>query len=606
MMKNVVQKIQKIPFLFMLVLVFFTCISASAQIQIKGTVVSANDSEPMIGVAILEEGTSNGRITDLNGNYSIQVSNSNATLTASFIGYKTQTVKVNGRNVINFRLEEDTQVLDEVVVVGYGVQRKSDLTGAVASVNSKDLKGLATTDAAAALQGKAAGIQILNSSGAPGSGAEIRVRGYSSNSGNIGPLLIVDGLKVSSIQYLDPGLIESMEVLKDAASAAIYGSEAGNGVVLITTKNGGGKGTGKITYNVRYTMNQLGHVPQLLNAEEFKDWMGMQGYNVEAAMSDAIRDYNWDQNTDTNWFDEFMGTSWSKQHSLSFQGSNDKGQYFANLTYVNQDGIVKGKNDYYERLTAQINADYKIKPWLQGGTNTSIEKWRRGSVSEYGYGSAFEMLLVMDPLTPTHWTDRSQYLAATGSVYDAVQNGTSDTNYRFYGDDRGMYATSYFNTELAGGTPFAQRDKNANNKNGGINVHSTFFANLTPFKGFTFTSRFGTRITQGNTYSYAEPYYITGRVSDTKYSISQTTSNGLYYQWENFANYMTSIGKHSISAMAGMSYIQSESNGTTAGASGEELLSSYEENFRYLDCVLVPVHSVEHRVSPQAFHTSAF
>lgn len=570
MMKNVVQKIQKIPFLFMLVLVFFTCISASAQIQIKGTVVSANDSEPMIGVAILEEGTSNGRITDLNGNYSIQVSNSNATLTASFIGYKTQTVKVNGRSVINFRLEEDTQVLDEVVVVGYGVQRKSDLTGAVASVNSKDLKGLATTDAAAALQGKAAGIQILNSSGAPGSGAEIRVRGYSSNSGNIGPLLIVDGLKVSSIQYLDPGLIESMEVLKDAASAAIYGSEAGNGVVLITTKNGGGKGTGKITYNVRYTMNQLGHVPQLLNAEEFKDWMGMQGYNVEAAMSDAIRDYNWDQNTDTNWFDEFMGTSWSKQHSLSFQGSNDKGQYFANLTYVNQDGIVKGKNDYYERLTAQINADYKIKPWLQVGTNTSIEKWRRGSVSEYGYGSAFEMLLVMDPLTPTHWTDRSQYLAATGSVYDAVQNGTSDTNYRFYGDDRGMYATSYFNTELAGGTPFAQRDKNANNKNGGINVHSTFFANLTPFKGFTFTSRFGTRITQGNTYSYAEPYYITGRVSDTKYSISQTTSNGLYYQWENFANYMTSIGKHSISAMAGMSYIQSESNGTTAGASGEE------------------------------------
>ena len=550
MMKNVVQKIQKIPFLFMLVLVFFTCISASAQIQIKGTVVSANDSEPMIGVAILEEGTSNGRITDLNGNYSIQVSNSNATLTASFIGYKTQTVKVNGRSVINFRLEEDTQVLDEVVVVGYGVQRKSDLTGAVASVNSKDLKGLATTDAAAALQGKAAGIQILNSSGAPGSGAEIRVRGYSSNSGNIGPLLIVDGLKVSSIQYLDPGLIESMEVLKDAASAAIYGSEAGNGVVLITTKNGGGKGTGKITYNVRYTMNQLGHVPQLLNAEEFKDWMGMQGYNVEAAMSDAIRDYNWDQNTDTNWFDEFMGTSWSKQHSLSFQGSNDKGQYFANLTYVNQDGIVKGKNDYYERLTAQINADYKIKPWLQVGTNTSIEKWRRGSVSEYGYGSAFEMLLVMDPLTPTHWTDRSQYLAATGSVYDAVQNGTSDTNYRFYGDDRGMYATSYFNTELAGGTPFAQRDKNANNKNGGINVHSTFFANLTPFKGFTFTSRFGTRITQGNTYSYAEPYYITGRVSDTKYSISQTTSNGLYYQWENFANYMTSIGKHSISAMA--------------------------------------------------------
>ena len=559
---------------------------ASKPVIIKGKITDAMD-EPLVGVTIRVKNGNEGATTDMDGNYSIQLKDKNSVLQFSYIGYKQKEVRTKDKAVINVLMEEDSQMLNEVVAIGYGVMRKKDLTGAVASVNSKDLKGLATTDAAAALQGKAAGIQILNSSGAPGSGAEIRVRGYSSNSGNIGPLLIVDGLKVSSIQYLDPGLIESMEVLKDAASAAIYGSEAGNGVVLITTKNGGGKGTGKITYNVRYTMNQLGHVPQLLNAEEFKDWMGMQGYNVEAAMSDAIRDYNWDQNTDTNWFDEFMGTSWSKQHSLSFQGSNDKGQYFANLTYVNQDGIVKGKNDYYERLTAQINADYKIKPWLQVGTNTSIEKWRRGSVSEYGYGSAFEMLLVMDPLTPTHWTDRSQYLAATGSVYDAVQNGTSDTNYRFYGDDRGMYATSYFNTELAGGTPFAQRDKNANNKNGGINVHSTFFANLTPFKGFTFTSRFGTRITQGNTYSYAEPYYITGRVSDTKYSISQTTSNGLYYQWENFANYMTSIGKHSISAMAGMSYIQSESNGTTAGASGEELLSSYEENFRYLDCVLV-------------------
>ena len=185
-------------------------------------------------------------------------------------------------------------------VVGYGVQKKSDLTGAVASVGTKELKGLVTTDAAAALQGKAAGIQILNSSGAPGTGAEIRVRGYSSNSGNIGPLLIVDGLKVSSIQYLDPSLIESMEVLKDAASAAIYGSEAGNGVVLITTKNGS-KSSGKISYNARFTMNQLGHVPQLLNAEQFKDWSRMQGLDIDAAMADAIRDYNWDPNTDTDW-----------------------------------------------------------------------------------------------------------------------------------------------------------------------------------------------------------------------------------------------------------------------------------------------------------------
>lgn len=189
--------LMKTRILFLLVFVAFCCSSAMAQIQqIKGTVVSDNDSEPMIGVAILENGTTNGCITDLNGNYSIQVQNSNATLTVSFVGYKTQTIKVNGRNQINIRMQEDLKVLDEVVVVGYGVQRKSDLTGAVASVNSDDIKNLATVDAGAALQGKAAGVQILNTSGAPGEGAKIRIRGYSSNSDQLGPLLIVDGLKV--------------------------------------------------------------------------------------------------------------------------------------------------------------------------------------------------------------------------------------------------------------------------------------------------------------------------------------------------------------------------------------------------------------------------
>ena len=230
----------------LLAFVVMCCSSAFAQIQVKGN-VSDKNSEPMIGVAIQEKGNNqNGTITDLDGNFSLSV-NSNATLVVSYIGYKTQEIALNGRTNLAVVMEEDAQVLDEVVVVGYGVQRKSDLTGSVASVKSDDLKNRSTTDAAAALQGKAAGIQVLNRSGKPGQGADIRVRGYSSNSSNIGPLLIVDGLQVSSIQYLDPSMIESMEVLKDAASAAIYGAEAGNGVVLITTKSGT-KGKGTITY----------------------------------------------------------------------------------------------------------------------------------------------------------------------------------------------------------------------------------------------------------------------------------------------------------------------------------------------------------------------
>lgn len=233
-----------------LVLLFLFCLlpmGALAQNIIKGT-VSDQTGEPVIGATVKVSGSQKGVITDIDGNFNIQAA-SDAKLVISFIGYETQTVNVSGRNQLNITLREDSKLIDEVVVVGYGVQKKSDLTGAVASVKSDDIKNLSTTDAGAALQGKAAGVQIINSGG-PGEAADIRIRGYSSNSGNIGPLLIVDGLKVDNIQYLDPSMIESMEVLKDAASAAIYGAQAGNGVVLITTKSGAnGGGKSQITYS---------------------------------------------------------------------------------------------------------------------------------------------------------------------------------------------------------------------------------------------------------------------------------------------------------------------------------------------------------------------
>ena len=320
--------LMKTRILFLLVFVAFCCSSAMAQIQqIKGTVVSDNDSEPMIGVAILENGTTNGCITDLNGNYSIQVQNSNATLTVSFVGYKTQTIKVNGRNQINIRMQEDLKVLDEVVVVGYGVQRKSDLTGAVASVNSDDIKNLATVDAGAALQGKAAGVQILNTSGAPGEGAKIRIRGYSSNSDQLGPLLIVDGLKVDNIQYLDPSMIESMEVLKDAASAAIYGAQAGNGVVLITTKTGSSaNGRPKITYSFKAINQRLGKTPELFGAKDWIKYKEMSGYDMKTMCEANGVDYNNPQETD--WIKEVFDTSWATQHSVTFQDGNDKAIFY--------------------------------------------------------------------------------------------------------------------------------------------------------------------------------------------------------------------------------------------------------------------------------------
>jgi TonB-dependent SusC/RagA subfamily outer membrane receptor len=375
-----------------------------------------------------------------------------------------------------------------------------------------------------------------------------------------------------------------MEVLKDAASAAIYGAEAGNGVVLITTKSGK-NGKGSITYDAKFINQSLGRVPKLLNASQFKDWMSMQlGEDaVEKAMSDAEGKYGWDPKTNTNWLDEYFENTWTQQHTLTFQGGNDRGSYFASISHINQDGIVKGNKDVYERLSAQINADYKVKDWLQIGTNTSIEKWRSRGVSENGYGSSFEMLLLIDPLTPLYWTDNSQILDK--STYEAVQNGTSATNYALFGDENGYYATSYFNTRLAGANPFSQRDR-AEAKSDGINVNGTAFANLTPIKQVTFTSRLGYRISYDNTSDWKYPYFLNNQTKDENYQIDGRSNNALWYQWENFINYnQTFAEKHNVSAMVGMSFRQSNGNFVSANASGPDILKAYYDNFIYLNSV---------------------
>ena len=554
------------------------CSTAFAQRVVKGQVISDNENEPLIGVAVVEKGTSNGVITDIDGNFSINVKN-NTTLVFSYVGYETQQVQPNGQTNLVIRLKEDNKVLDDVVVIGYGVQKKSDLTGAVASVKAEDLKSRSTTDAAAALQGKAPGVQVLNSSGKPGQGASIRVRGYSSNSSNIGPLLIVDGLKVDNIQYLDPSMIESMEVLKDAASAAIYGAEAGNGVILITTKSGK-KGKGTVTYEGKFTNQMLGRVPQLLNGAQFKDWMTMQLGNevVTGAMNDAQSSYGWNPNTDTDWLGAYFEDTWATQHTISFQGANDRGAYFMSVSHVDQDGIVKGNKDKYERLTAQINADYKVKDWLQVGTNTSIEKWSSRGVSENGYGSSFEMLLLIDPLTPLYWTKPEQMLGDYRAHYEAGDQ------YFLFGDENGHYATSYFNQRLSGGNPFSQRDRAAS-KNDGVTVRGTAFMNVTPIKQVTFTSRLGYRLGFSNSSDWQYPYYLNSMTKGDNYSISGSSNNNTWYQWENFINYNQDFGKHNVTAMAGMAFRQSNSNGVNASASGPDIMKDYAPNFLYLNYV---------------------
>lgn len=549
------------------------CITTFAQVQVRGN-VSDKQGESIPGVTVLQKGTQHGVITDIDGNYNISVPGSESVLVFSFVGMDKQEIIVGNRSTINVVLSETYTDLDEVVVIGYGVQRKSDVSGAISSVNAESLQNIVTSDAAAALQGKASGVQILTNSGAPGQGATIRVRGYSSNSDKIGPLLVVDGLQVDNIQYLDPSMIESVEILKDAASAAIYGAAAGNGVVLITTKSGASsRGLSSITYDMSYANQSLAKRPEIFRAADFIEYKKMSGLPIETQLNTN----NYD-GIDTDWFDAVFAPSWSQKHTITFQGGNDQGNYFTSINYINNDGIVKGDKDVYKRVSAQINADYNIKSWLQVGTNNSIEKWSTKSVPHMSqYGSVMNSVLTLDPLTPVYYTSPSEFAPTMKQAYDDGKTILKDPDNGLY------YATSKYMTDDSG-NPLLQRDR-VDSENKGVNLRGVVYGNLKPIKGLVITSRLGYRVSQSNSHSFNTPYYATPQAKSDDYNISASANTSLYYQFENFANYNLTIDRHNFTAMAGMSYIENSWDNVSASAQGPDILTGYESNFRYIDYV---------------------
>ena len=565
------------PLVFLFLLCLFP-LGALAQGTITGT-VNDEAGEPIIGASIKVMGTKTGAITDFNGNFSVQA-DANSTLQISYIGYITATVKANGRNNITVVLKEDAQTLNDVVVIGYGVQKKSDLTGAVASVKGDEIKNLTTTDAAAAMQGKVSGVQIINTSGDPAAGASIRVRGYSSNSGSLGPLIIVDGLKVDGIQYLDPTIIESMEVLKDAASAAIYGAQAGNGVVIITTKNGQ-KGQAHVSYTLKAASQSLGKKADLFRANDYIEYHKYLGDLTDAELEQKAYKTGF---IDTDWYDEVFDNSWSLQHNLTVEGGNDKGRFLVGLGIVDNDGIVKGDKDTYKRFTGQLNAEYKFFKWLSVQSNTSIEKYKTKRLGN-GYGSFLNAVVSIDPLTPAYIYDEADFgdgvadAWATGQPYPVLlPPDYTEENPVWYG-------TSKYIVE-ATGNPLARRDV-ADSYSEGVNVRGSLAANLTPFDFLTITSRLGYRIAQGNGHSYGEPWYLSSMANSGTYSISANTNASLYYQWENFANFNKQFGKHNLGAMVGMSFTKNHWDNTSVSSSDANMIlrGNHAPNFRYIDCL---------------------
>ena len=554
------QFLKSIKIFAILVLAGLSANFAFAQTRsISGTVVDSQNV-PVIGASVMVVGDSRtGTITDLDGRFSLNVP-AGSSISVSFIGYETQVVAVGNQSVFNIVLAEDSEFLEETVVIGYGVQKKSDLTGAVASVKDSDLANRSTVSAVQALQGKAAGVQILNTSGAPGSDSSIQIRGFSSNSKTT-PLMIVDGLKVSDINYLDPDNIASIEILKDAASAAIYGIEAGNGVILVTTKSGASSaGTGRVFYNFMSSIQQIDNLPNVMNVQEYLEYSDALGI--------PSRNF-WDGVTDTYWPDYMFEKGLTMRHTVGVQGANDRGSMYVSLTWLTNDGIVTGDKDFQKRLSGQINADYKINDWLTVGTNNSIERQYLSTVTEGAAGqtSVLGSTIAHDPITPWTYTDATMPESVRQTIADGHPYPT---------DDEG----NYLGSSPHAGTinhPLLYRDGTEGGTES-FNLRGTTYVNFTPIKGLTFTSRFGYRAGHSSRDTYYKEYYVTSQIKQDMHLTSRA-SNNLFYQWENFANYNETFGKHTLNVMAGFSFQKNTSKyveGTTY------VLSNSAPNYRHL------------------------
>ena len=557
------KKLQTATSIILMLCALFWSLSGSAQTRtISGTVVDVS-GQPVIGAAVTVVGNTRiGTATDLDGAFSLSVP-AGSTISVESIGYVTQTIAVGNQSSFSIVLEEDAEMLEETVVIGYGVQKKSDVTGAIASVKETDLQNRTATDVAQAIQGKAAGVQIVNSSGAPGSASSIQIRGYSSNSKTT-PLMIVDGLKVTDISYLDPETIASIEILKDAASAAIYGVEAGNGVVLVTTKSGQ-KGSGRVFYNFQQTFQSVAHLPELMNAQEYMDYMVLSGATTKEGL-------DYDGKTDTKWTDYMLETGHQQRHTVGVEGGNDRAKFYTSLSYTDNNGIVKGDKDIFRRLVGQINAEYKVKDWLTVGVNTTIDRSVRRAVSESSTTSESVMgaMLVGDPITP--------FIYADNSIPARVQN-VIDGGYNVPRDPSGhVYGVSIFSDTSYMWNPQAMLER-TDSETQSFRVRGTAYANLSPLPGLVITSRFGFQGGYSHTSSYNHEVYLTAKTNQSM-SISGSINDRLYYQWENFANYTKAFGKHELTAMAGMSYQQTNTDSVRANANS---LSNESPNFRYLN-----------------------
>ena len=514
-------------FLLMLALSFSFTVSAQ---DVKGVVSDASGELP--GVSVLVKGTSRGTETGLDGSYSIKNVKSNDVLVFSFIGYKTIEVPVNGRTTVNVTLEEDSDTLEEVVVVGYGTKKKSLVTGAISSIDSKEIKSISNQRVDQVLQGRASGVTVSSSSGSPGSGTKIRIRGTGS-SGNADPLFIVDGMKVSTIDNIAPSDIANIEVLKDAASAAIYGTEGANGVIIVTTKKGT-RGGLQVNFNTQIGFQFVNTDMELMNASQFVTYLN------EAGNASVVAN-----GVDTNWIDETFDTAFMQRYDVSLSGSMKNTSYYFSGSHTNQAGVVVGDNSTFKRNTFRLNIQSQVTDWLEIGVNSNTSFIdRKGIVENSDTRGVIQNMLIIDPLTPVIYTN-----GVPADVFDrSAANGVPVLRDK----DGNVYGYPAYSTgEVI--NPVAYANAIQENLNENDQFLTTVYGKFNILEGLSFTSRYGYEQNQFLNQRNTNAYYVASEAANTQYNINRSKQRFRRWLWENFATYEKTFDKHSFKLLAGYS-----------------------------------------------------
>ena len=515
---------------------------------VKGTVISGSDNEPLIGASVMVEGTRNGAVTDLDGNFTISAKNGQ-TLEVSYLGFITQKVKVTG-SVINVTLLEDKQSLDEVVVVGYGVQKKKLVTGATVQLKGDDIAKLNTTNPLSAMQGQTPGVNIVSTSGQPGASMSVTIRGLGTV-GNSQPLYLIDGVG-GDITTLNPADIESIDVLKDAASAAIYGAQAANGVVLVTTKSGK-EGVSKITYDGYVGWQTLGRKFEMLNANQYMQIMDEALLNsymspIDWTSLSAIRDANGNV-YNTDWIDQAVDNgALTTSHSLAFTGGSKKSTYSISGGYTGQDGLLGGSDvSYYKRYNFRANSEHKMWNGLVtiGEHVGFVYKDSRGMGTGNIYNNNLRSAFSTSPLVP---------------VYDA--NG----NY---------YSTVDSDWNKNDGNPYGTMMMNRFNQSKNTSVDANVYVQIEPIKNLKFKTVFGLNYGGSNYRSFTPIYKFTPQSGNGITKVNQGNGNGTSLVWTNTLTYDFNIKEHHISALLGSE--TAKYDGESTGSYGVNLTAGFDD-----------------------------